>query len=81
MSKVDQLIARLDDGEKAIDAIDETIEILKKYKRSEILLKAAYDILAKQLESAYVLNLLEETAEYDEATCDGSCLLTILLTS
>ena len=42
--------------------------------RSKVLLKAAYDLLKKQNESYYVLNLLEETVEYDNCMCDGYCL-------
>lgn len=43
--------------------------------RSRVLLKAAYDLLNKQKKSVYVLNLLTETAVWDEADCDGYCLM------
>ena len=43
--------------------------------RKITLLKACRDLLNKQKESHYVLNMLEETAFYDEADCDGYCLL------
>ncbi len=43
--------------------------------RKDVLLKAAYDLLKKQKESHYVLNLLEETAHYDGTDCDGYCLM------
>jgi hypothetical protein len=43
--------------------------------RKTTLLKAAYDLLMKQEESSITLNLLEETVHYDEADCDGSCLM------
>ncbi len=43
--------------------------------RSKTLLKATYDLLYKQDESPYVLNLLTETAIWDEAECDGYCLM------
>ena len=43
--------------------------------RKATLLKACYDILKKQEDSHYVLNLLEETVYYDDADCDGNCLL------
>ena len=33
-----------------------------------------YNLLKRQDESGYVLNLLEETSFYDEAECDGYCL-------
>lgn len=43
--------------------------------RAVTLLKAARDLLNKQNESPYVLNMLEQTVHYDEADCDGSCLI------
>lgn len=43
--------------------------------RKDILLKAAFDLLNKQRTSRYVLNLLEQTAHYDETDCDGYCLM------
>ena len=43
--------------------------------RAKTLLKAAGTLLKKQEDSYYVLNLLAETIYYDEAECDGSCLL------
>lgn len=43
-------------------------------ERAKVLLKACYDLLQKQEESHYVLNLLEITVHYDEVDCDGYCL-------
>ena len=43
--------------------------------RSITLLKACRELLNKQNESVYVLNLLEETVYYDDTDGDGSCLL------
>ena len=43
--------------------------------RKEMLLKATYDLLKKCDEGPYVKNVLEETVFYDEADCDGSCLM------
>lgn len=43
--------------------------------RKTVLLKAAYELLKKQADSRYVLNLLEQTAFYDCADCDGYCLM------
>lgn len=43
--------------------------------RALVLLKAARDILKKCQDSTYVLNAMEVTAVWDEATCDGYCLL------
>lgn len=43
--------------------------------RKDVLLKAAYDLLKKCEESPYyTLNVLEETAFYDDTDCDGYCL-------
>ena len=42
--------------------------------RAIILLKACRNLLNKQKESFYVLNLLQETTFYDGADCDGYCL-------
>ena len=43
--------------------------------RKVVLLKAAYDMLKKQADSHYVINVMETTVFYDDADCDGSCLL------
>ena len=43
--------------------------------RSIILLEATFALLKKCNESPYVLNVLEETVHYDEAECDGHCLM------
>lgn len=43
--------------------------------RKITLLKACRDLLIKQQESSYVLDLLSETIIYDKAECDGNCLL------
>lgn len=37
-------------------------------------IKATKDLLEKQDNSYYVLNLLEETVFYDGVECDGNCL-------
>lgn len=43
-------------------------------ERAKILLKATKDLLEKQEDSCYVLNLLTETVFYDGVDCDGNCL-------
>lgn len=48
---------------------------LNELKRARVLLKATYELLMKQNDSGYVLNLLSETIFYDEAECDGCCLM------
>ena len=50
-------------------------EWLKELKRARTLLKATYELLNKQKESCYVLNILGETVFYDEAECSGKCLM------
>lgn len=51
------------------------IEESKQEPRSVTLLRAAHALLHKQYHAGIVLNLLEETVFYDEAECDGNCLL------
>lgn len=46
-----------------------------KIERMQILLKAAYDLLKKQDDSVMVLDILSTTAIWDEAECDGYCLM------
>lgn len=48
---------------------------LKELKRARYLLEVSYDLLRKQEESFYVLNILSETIFYDGAECDGYCLM------
>lgn len=43
-------------------------------KRAKTLLKATKELLEKQENSSYVLNMLEQTVCYDETECDGFCL-------
>ena len=50
-------------------------EWLRELKRADTLLKATYDLLKKQDGNYYVLNLLAETVFYDDAECDGNCLM------
>ena len=73
-----------DAGSEFADMIDhaETIESSKRnhimtmdvLERAKILLTATKDLLEKQENSGYILNLLRETVFYDGAECDGSCL-------
>lgn len=44
-------------------------------KRSVELLIAVKELLEKQANSSYVLDLLSEIVHYDDADCDGDCLL------
>ena len=48
---------------------------LEALDRAKTLLKATYDLLQKADDSPYVENVLALTVEYDEAECDGSCLM------
>ena len=43
--------------------------------RKTQLLIAAYKLLNKQNEAPYVLNILSTTVRYDDAECDGNCLM------
>ena len=47
----------------------------KEIERALTLLKATRDLLDKQNDTIYVLNMLETTVEYDGIECDGTCLL------
>ena len=49
-------------------------EMVDLLEQAKILLKATKDLLEKQSNSYYVLNLLEETVFYYGTECDGSCL-------
>jgi hypothetical protein len=44
-------------------------------ERANELLKATFDLLKKCDEGPYVKNALEETVFYDDAECDGYCLM------
>ena len=56
--------------------IDTYIEpYIEALDRAKTLLKATWNLLQKQKETIYVLNMLEELVYYDEAECDGSCLM------
>lgn len=56
------------------DAFLQGDRIVQENERAKVLLKATLDLLQKQKDSHYVLNLLETTSFYDEAECDGYCL-------
>lgn len=43
--------------------------------RKTVLLKAAYEIFAKCAKGPFVKDALSMTVEYDDATCDGYCLM------
>jgi hypothetical protein len=58
---------------KAVPSADKSQEMC--LKRAEVLLKATRNLLNKQNESIYVLDMLTETITYDGAECDGSCLI------
>ena len=47
---------------------------INEFERCVTLLKATYNLLKKQVESPFVLNILEEMVFYDETDCDGYCL-------
>jgi hypothetical protein len=47
----------------------------KDYDRKEVLLKAAHDLLKKCHESPFTASAITTTVFYDEAKCDGTCLM------
>lgn len=44
-------------------------------ERAKILLKAAHEILTKCNEAVFVQDVMSVTAIWDEAECDGNCLM------
>jgi len=44
-------------------------------ERAKILLKATHDILKKCDEAIFVQDVMSVTAIWDEAECDGNCLM------
>jgi hypothetical protein len=50
-------------------------ETLSQQDRKEVLLKAAYDLLKECDKGIYVKNALETVVFYDDAECDGTCLM------
>lgn len=56
-------------------AIDRGIDALYFEMRARELFMAVIELLSKQKESDVVLNMLTETVHYDEAECDGYCLI------
>ena len=64
--------------DELIEALTLAIAALERdstYRRALYLLDATYRLLVKQAESRYVLNILETTVDYDDADCDGNCLV------
>jgi hypothetical protein len=55
--------------------VDFGIEEEMSEDRKIVLLKAAYDMLQKLGGSRYVVSPFETTVHYDEADCDGYCLM------
>ncbi len=47
----------------------------KQQERAMILLKAAHEILKKCDESMIIEDVMSMTVTYDEAECDGDCLM------
>ena len=48
---------------------------MSKPNRRDVLLRACYDLLKKANESDYVGDVMSMTVHYDEADCDGHCLM------
>lgn len=46
--------------------------------RKVILLRAAFDMLRKCEDSPFVVSPMETVVFYDDADCDGSCLMGVL---
>lgn len=66
-----------DEEAKVVDSTSDeakVIQLQQALDRAKVLLKATYDLLQKQKDSAIVLNILATTAEWDGTECDGYCL-------
>lgn len=48
---------------------------MEKPDRKTVLLRACYDMLKKQDKAGYVISPFETTVHYDDADCDGHCLM------
>jgi hypothetical protein len=60
----------------AFDALSARCAEMEKYsERLETLAKAFRQMLVKQNRSPYTLNCMTESYLYDDAECDGACLL------
>lgn len=59
------------------DIFDRTYEIVDDNgeTRAVTLLKAVFDLLHKQIDSPYILNILDTLVFYDDVDCDGYCLM------
>lgn len=78
MSRLDE-IKKLRHSEEAklenpfgYDDIDWMISHIE---RSKTLLNATYRLLKKCEESPFVVNVMSEEVDYDDAECDGYCLM------
>ena len=58
-----------------INLLRAALYALEEKDRAIVLLRASHDLLKKQHDNSYVLNLLAEVVFYDEADCDGNCLM------
>lgn len=79
----DECLVVDESGEYIADICEDVIDTIPSADRSqetclkeaEVLLKATRNLLNKQNESIYVLDMLEETVTYYGVECDGSCLI------
>ena len=68
-------ISKMEQVDKDINVRSKDEPQTDELREAKILLKASRDLLNKQNETIYVLNLLEETVEYHGVECDGYCLI------
>ena len=65
----------LEMGIKALEQQDEYIERFRELQRARVLLKATLDLLKAAERNPYVEDVLSMLVHYDDAYCDGSCLM------
>lgn len=63
------------DAKSPIDRIRKLEEKIQQMNRKDILLRAAYDLLKRSTEPGYVQDAQGILVRYDEANCDGYCLM------
>ena len=73
--KTEPTCSKMEQVDKDINVRSKDEPQTDELREAKILLKASRDLLNKQNETIYVLNLLEETVEYHGTECDGYCLI------
>ena len=65
----------LEMGIKALEQQEEYVKRFRELQRARVLLKATLDLLKAAERNPYVEDVLSILVHYDDADCDGSCLM------